>query len=182
MDITGAVALVTGANRGLGRRFAAALLERGAAKVYAAARNPESIDLPGVVPLKLDVTRVPVQVTDSEGRTKSVDVRLVVAKRLTFSKVRLKAARAGVAYRAKLRLVGGAAPLTRTSRGKVPRGLKVTKTGLLLGTPTAAGTYRFTVTAVDALRASARTSAARAIGQAGPSQGVRRLIGVIPPT
>ncbi|MEV4056078.1 SDR family oxidoreductase [Amycolatopsis sp. NPDC049688] len=56
MDITGAVALVTGANRGLGRRFAAALLERGAAKVYAAARNPESIDLPGVVPLRLDVT------------------------------------------------------------------------------------------------------------------------------
>jgi len=56
MDITGAVALVTGANRGLGRQFAAALLERGAAKVYAAARNPESVDLPGVVPLKLDVT------------------------------------------------------------------------------------------------------------------------------
>ncbi|MEQ0562215.1 SDR family oxidoreductase [Amycolatopsis sp. NEAU-NG30] len=56
MEITGAVALVTGANRGLGRRFAAALLERGAAKVYAAARNPESIDLPGVVPLRLDVT------------------------------------------------------------------------------------------------------------------------------
>ena len=40
MEITGAVALVTGANRGLGRQFAAALLERGAAKVYAAARNP----------------------------------------------------------------------------------------------------------------------------------------------
>jgi hypothetical protein len=99
-----------------------------------------------------------VQVTDSEGRTKSVDVRLVVAKRLTFSKVRLKAARAGVAYRAKLRLVGGAAPLTWTIRGKVPRGVKVTKTGLLLGTPKAAGTYRFTVTAVDALRASAKTS------------------------
>ena len=56
MEITGAVALVTGANRGLGRQFAAALLERGAAKVYAAARNPESVDLPGVVPLRLDVT------------------------------------------------------------------------------------------------------------------------------
>lgn len=56
MEIKGSVALVTGANRGLGRKFAAALLERGAAKVYAAARNPESVDLPGVVPIKLDVT------------------------------------------------------------------------------------------------------------------------------
>lgn len=56
MEITGSVALVTGANRGLGRKFAAALLERGAAKVYAAARNPESIDLPGVIPIALDVT------------------------------------------------------------------------------------------------------------------------------
>jgi len=56
MEITGSVALVTGANRGLGRRFAQALLERGAAKVYAAARNPEAIDLPGVIPLQLDIT------------------------------------------------------------------------------------------------------------------------------
>ncbi|NEE62032.1 short-chain dehydrogenase, partial [Streptomyces sp. SID8455] len=31
------------------------LLERGA-KVYAAARRPESVDLPGAVPLRLDVT------------------------------------------------------------------------------------------------------------------------------
>jgi NAD(P)-dependent dehydrogenase (short-subunit alcohol dehydrogenase family) len=56
MKIEGSVALVTGANRGLGRRFAAALVERGAAKVYAAARRPETIDLPGVVPLALDIT------------------------------------------------------------------------------------------------------------------------------
>ena len=34
-------ALVTGANRGLGRRFAEALVARGA-KVYAAARRPET--------------------------------------------------------------------------------------------------------------------------------------------
>jgi NAD(P)-dependent dehydrogenase (short-subunit alcohol dehydrogenase family) len=55
MDITTAVAVVTGANRGLGRHFAAQLIERGAT-VYAAARNPQSIDLPGAVPLELDVT------------------------------------------------------------------------------------------------------------------------------
>jgi NAD(P)-dependent dehydrogenase (short-subunit alcohol dehydrogenase family) len=48
-------ALVTGANRGLGKRFASQLVERGA-KVYAAARRPETIDLPGVVPIELDIT------------------------------------------------------------------------------------------------------------------------------
>jgi NAD(P)-dependent dehydrogenase (short-subunit alcohol dehydrogenase family) len=55
MDITNSVAVVTGANRGLGRAFAQQLLARGA-KVYAAARNPESIGLPGAIPLQLDIT------------------------------------------------------------------------------------------------------------------------------
>ena len=56
MKVAGSIALVTGANRGLGLAFAKALLEMGAAKVYAAARNPEAVTLKGVVPLKLDVT------------------------------------------------------------------------------------------------------------------------------
>jgi NAD(P)-dependent dehydrogenase (short-subunit alcohol dehydrogenase family) len=56
MKVAGSIALVTGANRGLGLPFAKALLERGAAKVYAAARNPKAVTLKGVVPLKLDVT------------------------------------------------------------------------------------------------------------------------------
>ncbi|MDI5966935.1 SDR family oxidoreductase [Streptantibioticus silvisoli] len=55
MDLTSSVAVVTGANRGLGRHFAAQLLERGAT-VYATARRPESIDLPGAIPLRVDVT------------------------------------------------------------------------------------------------------------------------------
>ncbi|MFD3508084.1 SDR family oxidoreductase [Nocardia sp. NPDC058666] len=55
MELENAVAVVTGANRGLGRHLAAQLVERGA-KVYAAARRPETVDLPGVHPLRLDVT------------------------------------------------------------------------------------------------------------------------------
>ncbi|MFF5536512.1 SDR family oxidoreductase [Streptomyces cinerochromogenes] len=54
MELKDAVAVVTGANRGLGRHLAAQLVERGA-KVYAAARRPETVDLPGVTPLRLDV-------------------------------------------------------------------------------------------------------------------------------
>ncbi|WP_229075828.1 SDR family oxidoreductase [Actinoplanes sp. DH11] len=56
MQINGAIALVTGANRGLGRHFTTQLLERGAAKVYATARRPELVDLPGVETLRLDIT------------------------------------------------------------------------------------------------------------------------------
>jgi NAD(P)-dependent dehydrogenase (short-subunit alcohol dehydrogenase family) len=50
--------LVTGANRGMGREYVTQLLDRGVAKVYAAARDPRKIDAtdPRVVPLTLDVT------------------------------------------------------------------------------------------------------------------------------
>jgi len=62
LKIEGRVALVTGANRGIGRALVEALLARGARKVYAAARKPESVeDLVAtsggrVVPLRLDIT------------------------------------------------------------------------------------------------------------------------------
>ena len=55
MDLSTTTALVTGANRGLGRAIAAELVARGAT-VYAGARRPESVDLPGVVPVALDIT------------------------------------------------------------------------------------------------------------------------------
>ncbi|MEU4547672.1 SDR family oxidoreductase [Nonomuraea dietziae] len=55
MELKDAVAVVTGANRGLGRHLAAQLVERGA-KVYAAARRPQSVDVAGVIPVRLDVT------------------------------------------------------------------------------------------------------------------------------
>jgi NAD(P)-dependent dehydrogenase (short-subunit alcohol dehydrogenase family) len=56
MQLEGSVALVTGANRGLGRAYARALLDAGAAKVYGGARDPSAITDPDVVPVQLDVT------------------------------------------------------------------------------------------------------------------------------
>ncbi len=56
MKIEGSVALVTGANRGLGLAFAKALLAAGARKVYAGARDPSTVTEPGLIPVKLDVT------------------------------------------------------------------------------------------------------------------------------
>jgi NAD(P)-dependent dehydrogenase (short-subunit alcohol dehydrogenase family) len=58
--IQGTTALVTGANRGLGKAFVQALLDRGAAKVYAGARNPGTVDVTNarVVPVQLDITNL----------------------------------------------------------------------------------------------------------------------------
>ncbi|MEU1394787.1 SDR family oxidoreductase [Micromonospora zamorensis] len=56
MQIQGSIALVTGSNRGIGRQYVAQLLDRGAAKVYATSRNGQPVDLPGAVPLSLELT------------------------------------------------------------------------------------------------------------------------------
>lgn len=57
MKIKDSVVFITGANRGLGLAFAKAALAAGARKVYGAARDPNSITLPGVTPVALDVTQ-----------------------------------------------------------------------------------------------------------------------------
>ena len=56
MEIKGSVALVTGANRGIGMAFTEALLAHGAAKVYAGVRDPKAVLAFGLTPLRLDVT------------------------------------------------------------------------------------------------------------------------------
>ena len=55
MNIARSTALVTGANRGLGRHLARELLSRGAT-VYAGARNPDAVDVPGAKAVALDIT------------------------------------------------------------------------------------------------------------------------------
>ncbi len=55
VDISSSTALVTGANRGLGKQFVSELLRRGA-RVYAGARDPGSIDVDGAIPIAVDIT------------------------------------------------------------------------------------------------------------------------------
>lgn len=55
MELNGRVALVTGANRGLGQELARELVRRGV-KVYAGARKLETVTLDGVMPIEIDIT------------------------------------------------------------------------------------------------------------------------------
>jgi NAD(P)-dependent dehydrogenase (short-subunit alcohol dehydrogenase family) len=79
--IEGTVALVTGANRGIGLALAEALVEAGAKKVYAGTREPGAVDAlvkryPGrVVALRLDVTR-PAEVANAAAE--AGDVRVLI--------------------------------------------------------------------------------------------------------
>ncbi len=75
MDIRGAVVLVTGANRGIGAEFVEQLKQRGAATIYAAARDAGSVDVDGVRALELDITD-PAQVRAAA--TAAGDVQVLV--------------------------------------------------------------------------------------------------------
>ena len=81
LQISQFVALVTGANRGIGRAFVEALHQAGAQKIYATARNIKSlqeivaIDPNHIIPLNLDVTNA-AQIEAVANQT--VDVNLLI--------------------------------------------------------------------------------------------------------
>jgi NAD(P)-dependent dehydrogenase (short-subunit alcohol dehydrogenase family) len=80
MKIEGCAALVTGANRGLGKAYADALLAAGGAKVYAGARDISLITDKRLIPVKLDITAP----SDVAAAAKSCEgVRLRPAENIT---------------------------------------------------------------------------------------------------
>lgn len=91
MDITDSVALVTGANRGLGARLVDELLAAGARRVYAAARNPGNVDAAvagdsRVIVLPLDVND-PADVASAVAAADDVTVLVNNAGTLNFGGV-----------------------------------------------------------------------------------------------
>ncbi len=75
-DMANTVALVTGANRGLGAAFVQALEAAGAKRIYAASRDPDKVATGNrIVPLRLDVTKAE-QVADAG--LKCADVTLLI--------------------------------------------------------------------------------------------------------
>ena len=73
--LDGRTILITGANGGLGQEFVRQGLDRGARRVYAAARVPRTWDDERVVPLRLDLTDA---ATIADAAASASDVDLVV--------------------------------------------------------------------------------------------------------
>jgi large repetitive protein len=104
-------------------------------------------------------------VADHESRSKSVDVVLVVAQKLAFKTLALKAAKLGAPYRMRVATTGGVRPLTWEIAGKLPRGLRFsTKTGTFTGVARTAGKFRLTFTVTDALSVTAKKTLTLSVG------------------
>jgi len=89
MKIKGSVALVTGANGGIGRAFVEELLKRGAARIYLGARDTASLrglfaESSRLVPVTLDVTN-PKQIEDAVEATSDITILINNAGTVAFS-------------------------------------------------------------------------------------------------
>lgn len=89
MQIQNSVALVTGANRGVGKQYVAQLVKRGASKIYVCARNIDDLSAtvsiaPSLLePLQLDVTNAD-QIVEAAAMAKDVTLLINNAGSLNF--------------------------------------------------------------------------------------------------
>ena len=162
------VALAASASRSVGEvgvRFNTTLVATGGQSPYtwsAKSGVPAglSIGASGAVtgtPTRAGSYPVAVQVTDANGTTSDLQVRLIVRARLAITSRFLPAARVGRAYRSKVAVRGGVeGKRWAITRGALPRGLKLGATsGAITGVPANTGTYRVTLRVRDALGAVA---------------------------
>ena len=102
-------------------------------------------------PLTAGTYNMSVQVTDAAGRQSVKSFNLVVVAMLSITTSCLPNGMVGTPYDATLSTSAGTPPVAWSLRtGQLPPGLALSQTGIITGTPTAAGAYTFTVQATDA--------------------------------
>lgn len=88
--------------------------------------------------------------TPSQKATQNLSLTVNAAVKITLAPATLPAATAGAAYSQAVTATGGASPYKfAVTSGSLPGGLSLSTTGTISGTPTAAGTGSFTITATD---------------------------------
>ncbi len=113
-------------------------------------------------PTQAGTFNISVTATDSTGGTAATVtnnyVLTIATPTLTLTPATVPAGTAGVAYTQTFVASGGIAPYAYTlSAGALPAGMTLTAAGVLSGTPTAAGTFNFSVTATDITTGTAAT-------------------------
>ncbi len=111
------------------------------------------------VPASPGASALTFAVTDASGQRVTVPASFRIVARLAIATSTLPSATVGGSYRAQLRARGGLAPRTwRFLSGSLPAGMRLSRTGVLSGSPQRAGIFRITVQARDRLGArSTRT-------------------------
>ena len=151
-NIKNSVVFVTGANRGIGKALVEELINKGAAKIYAAARNRDSIlplmkNAPGkIVPIQLDVTNEQ-QIEAAASLATDVNVLINNAGRADFaaalgaSDITSARAEMEVNYFGLLNMARAFAPILKDNFGGTL--VNISSIGGLVGIPVV-GTYSAT--------------------------------------
>ncbi|MGE0267325.1 MAG: SDR family oxidoreductase [Candidatus Omnitrophota bacterium] len=169
-NIQGSIVLITGANRGIGKAFAEELIKRGVKKIYAGARNIESLkELTALAPerikpVRLDVTNES-EVLAAAAAALDVNVLINNAGRADYAALvgapDMRSARGEmeVNYFGLLNMVRAFQPvLKRNGGGQI---INISSVAGLVGIP-ALGTYSATKAAVHSLTQSLRGELAAA--------------------
>jgi outer membrane autotransporter protein len=122
------------------------------------------------VPLSSGTFNLTIRATDSHGQNgQQVFTFAIAAPTIAITPATLANGVRGTAYNAALSANGGTSPYTfAVTAGAVPTGLSLSSAGALAGTPTAAGSFNFTVTATDALSFSGTASYTVVVAEAVP--------------
>jgi uncharacterized protein YhjY with autotransporter beta-barrel domain len=157
------------ANGTAGQAYAASLSATGAVAPYGFAVTAGALP-PGMTlsaggalsgtPTSSGTFNFTVTATDPNGQTGSRAYALVIdVPVLTITPATLPSGIVGVAYSQAVSASGGVAPYSfAVTAGALPNGLTLASDGTLSGTPTAAGTFAFSVTATDSTGGTAATA------------------------